>query len=228
MIPTGPILKMILLQTPLKQRNSPFQIFPLFGSSMTSPKKRLDPVVLIGIGVLLGSFFLIGMGMYLSRPDRTIPPYSIGSQVGTTVAVHTPSYTSDPELQALLHRFRKVGRESRDFGSLKIRPTTPELGNARYQRMTIYVFANPEWTTLEMLEQYLARDSQRAPEGLAWIEEFEKAVRGGYVINEQGQRGWIGSLKKVEADDSFGHLRVQELFHDSFSIQKGNDSPMEK
>ena len=194
---------------------------------MTSPKKRYDPVVKIGIGVLLGSFFLIGMGMFLSRPDRSIPPYSIGSQVGTTVAIHTPSYTSDPELQALLQRFRKIGRETRDFGSLKIRPTTPELGTTRYQRITIYVFADPKWTTSEIIEQYLERDSLKAQEEMEWIEEFEDAVRGGYYIDEQGQRGWIGSLKKVEEDDSFGHLRVQELFHDIFSTNKGNDSQIE-
>jgi hypothetical protein len=194
---------------------------------MTSPKKRYDPVVIIGLSVLLGSFFLIGLGMFLSRPDRTIPPYSIGSQVGTTVAVHTPSYTSDPELKALLQRFRKIGGETRDFASLKIRPTTPGVGAARYQSITMYVFAQSKWTTSEMVEKYLQRDSLKTPEGLKWINEFEEAVRGGYVIDEQGQRGWIGSLKKVEDDDSFGHLRVQELFHDSFSTKEEMISPTE-
>lgn len=195
---------------------------------MTSPKKRYDPIVIIGLSVLVGSFFLIGMGMFLSRPDRTIPPYSIGSQVGTTVAVHTPSYTSDPKLKALLERFRKVGQETRDFASLKIRPTTAGVGAARYQSITIYVFAQPKWTTSDMLEKYLQKETLKTPEDLAWIEEFEEAVRGGYVIDTEGQRGWIGSLKKIKEDDSFGHLRVQELFHDTFSSKVNRVPPTGK
>ncbi|MGH7474628.1 MAG: hypothetical protein ACREJW_11865, partial [Candidatus Methylomirabilales bacterium] len=47
-----------------------------------SPKK-LDTVVKLGLGVFVSSFILIGVGMFLSRPDRSIPPYSVGSQEGT-------------------------------------------------------------------------------------------------------------------------------------------------
>ena len=60
---------------------------PLPGSK---PKKRLDTVVKMALGVLVMSFTLIWGGMYLSRPDRSIPPYSVGSQVGHIVATHVP------------------------------------------------------------------------------------------------------------------------------------------
>ena len=45
-------------------------------------KKPLDTVVKLALAVFFGSFALIWGGMYLSRPDRSIPPYSIGSQEG--------------------------------------------------------------------------------------------------------------------------------------------------
>ena len=40
----------------------------------SKPKKPLDTVVKLALGVLVMSFALIWGGMYLSRPDRTIPP----------------------------------------------------------------------------------------------------------------------------------------------------------
>ncbi|HEV2172303.1 MAG TPA: hypothetical protein VGR71_01995, partial [Nitrospira sp.] len=58
-------------------------------------KKPLDTVVKLALMVFFGSFALIWGGMYLSRPDRSIPPYSIGSQEGTAVSVHVPGWTSD-------------------------------------------------------------------------------------------------------------------------------------
>jgi LPS O-antigen subunit length determinant protein (WzzB/FepE family) len=42
----------------------------------SKPKKRLDMVVKLALGVVIASFTMIWGGMYLSRPDRTIPPYS--------------------------------------------------------------------------------------------------------------------------------------------------------
>ena len=75
------------------------------------PKKPFDPVVRIGLTVLLGGFTLIAGGMFLSRPDRTIPPFSIGSQEGTVVAVHVPAWTSDPDIETLIRRFRKGRRK---------------------------------------------------------------------------------------------------------------------
>ena len=83
-----------------KQDSSPT---PLPGSK---PKKPLDTVVKLALGVLIGSFTLIWGGMYLSRPDRSIPPYTIGSQVGYIVAAHVPSDTTDLGIETLLKRFR--------------------------------------------------------------------------------------------------------------------------
>ena len=40
----------------------------------SKPKKRLDTVVKLALGVVVMSFTMIWGGMYLSRPDRTIPP----------------------------------------------------------------------------------------------------------------------------------------------------------
>ncbi|MGH7424001.1 MAG: hypothetical protein ACREJ1_10040, partial [Candidatus Methylomirabilales bacterium] len=117
-----------------------------------SPKK-LDTVVKLGLGVLVGSFLLIGVGMFLSRPDRSIPPYSVGSQEGTLVAIHVPAWTSDPGIESLIYRFRKVGRETRDFGPMKIRPTTPGDPSGPYRRISIYVFTHDAWTEPEMLHQ---------------------------------------------------------------------------
>ena len=88
-------------------------------------KRPLDTVVKMALGVLFGSFALIWGGMFLSRPDRSIPPYSIGSQERTLVAVHVPSWTSDTEIQTLIERFRKVGGESRNFGSHENSPYHP-------------------------------------------------------------------------------------------------------
>lgn len=52
--------------------------------------RKLDTVVKLGLGVFVGSFVLISVGMFLSRPDRSIPPYSVGSQEGTAVATCRP------------------------------------------------------------------------------------------------------------------------------------------
>ncbi|HEX5550609.1 MAG TPA: hypothetical protein VFX36_07240, partial [Nitrospira sp.] len=98
-------------------------------------KKPLDTVVKLALMVFFGSFGLIWGGMYLSRPDRSIPPYSIGSQEGTAVSVHVPGWTSDTEIETLIERFRKVGRETRNFGPMKVRPTTPNDPAGRYRRI---------------------------------------------------------------------------------------------
>ena len=70
------------------------KVVGLDSSQRTSGKpvrpKKLDPIVKMGIGILIGGFCLITLGMFLSRPDRSIPPYSIGAQEGTLGAVHLP------------------------------------------------------------------------------------------------------------------------------------------
>jgi hypothetical protein len=41
--------------------------------------RKLDTVVKLGLGVFIGAFVQILCGMLITRPDRSIPPYSVGS-----------------------------------------------------------------------------------------------------------------------------------------------------
>ena len=184
---------------------------------MNPPKKRpLDPVAKLGLGVLVGSFVLIALGMFLSRPDRSIPPYSIGAQADTIVAVHVPSWTSDPEIQALLYRFRSVGKDTGNFGQMKIQPTTPDDPNNWYRRVTVYIFANHEWTTPEVLHRYLTLGIFVDPEEQQFKREFESAVRGGFVFHQEGMKGWLGPLGWEETVmPDFAHQVLFEETHAS-------------
>ncbi|MDF0642660.1 MAG: hypothetical protein P0111_01410 [Nitrospira sp.] len=157
-------------------------------------KKPLDTVVKLALAVFFGSFGLIWGGMYLSRPDRSIPPYSIGSQEGTAVSVHVPAWTSDTEIETLIERFRKVGRETRNFGSMKIRPTTPDDPKGRYRQITIYIFTHDAWAEAPILHKYLSGGDREVREG------FRKAMRGFYQLSESEEEGRIGPL--VDGPDS--------------------------
>ena len=154
----------------------------------------MDPVVKVGLTVLIGSFLLIGIGMFLSRPDRSIPPYSIGSQEGTVVAIHLPPWTSDPELRTLIERFQKLQKETGDFAAMKIRPTTPNDPDGRYQRMTIYFFSDHSWTAQEVLHRYLTAPEESQADRI-FKKKFESAARGGFHIDQEEQRGWIGPIR---------------------------------
>jgi hypothetical protein len=154
----------------------------------SKPKKPLDTVVKMALAVFFGSFALIWGGMYLSRPDRSIPPYSIGSQEGTAVAVHVPPWTSDTEIETLIERFRKVGRDARNFGPMKIRPTTPDDPQGRYRRITIFIFTNDDWAEADILHRYLGGEDRDVREG------FEKALRGLYRLDEREEEGRIGPI----------------------------------
>lgn len=162
---------------------------------MAREKKKLDTVVKMGLGVFIGAFTLIWGGMFLTRPDRSIPPYSIGSQEGTAVAVHVPVYTSDTELETLIYRFQKVARE-KDFGRMKIQPTTPDDPAGHYQRITIYVFTHESWAEPDMLRRYVAASHSALPEDKSLREAFEKAVRGYYRLDESGEEGRIGPIDR--------------------------------
>lgn len=153
-------------------------------------KRPLDTVVKLALGVLFSSFALIWGGMFLSRPDRTIPPYSIGSQEGSIVAVHVPSWTSDTEIETLIERFRKVGIETRNFGPMKIHPTTADDLKGRYQRIAIYIFTDEGWTEPEMLHKYVTGEDPAVRDG------FEGSVRGFYRLDEQEEEGRIGPIPK--------------------------------
>lgn len=164
-------------------------------TSSTSPagpkaKKPLDTVVKLALAVFVGSFALIWGGMYLSRPDRSIPPYSVGSQAGYIVAAHVPPGTTDQQIETLLKRFRKVGRQTHDFGPMKIRPTTPDDSGSRYRRMLMYVFDDDGWTDPEVLAKYVAGDATVS-------KEFEQSVRGYYQLQDQEEEGGVGPMPKA-------------------------------
>lgn len=179
---------------------------PSAGNAAKPASKRpLDTVVKLALGVLFSSFALIWGGMFLSRPDRSIPPYSIGSQEGSIVAVHVPSWTSDTEIETLIERFRKVGAETRNFGPMKIRPTTANDPNGRYQRIAIYVFTDEGWTEPEMLHKYVAGEDPTVRDG------FERSVRGFYKLDEQEEEGRIGPVPKGK-DSAATAVYSRQLF----------------
>ncbi len=153
--------------------------------SVSKPKKRMDMVVKLGLGVLIGSFSLIWGGMYLTRPDRSIPPYSVGSQEETVVAIHVPDSTSDHQIEALIERFRKIGRESRKFEPMKINPTTPDRPGDHYRRLTIYIFSDHTWTEPVTLHKYLTGEDRGG---------FQRSLRGLYRLTESEEEGRIGPL----------------------------------
>jgi hypothetical protein len=160
---------------------------------MAEGKKKLDTVVKLGLGVFIGAFVLIWGGMFLTRPDRSIPPYSIGSQEDTAVAVHVPVYTSDSALETLIYRFQKVAGEG-NFGQMKIQPTTPDDPKGRYRRIFIYVFTHDSWAEPEVLHRYLQAVRSDTAESRALREAFEKAVRGFYRLNGSEEEGRIGPI----------------------------------
>jgi hypothetical protein len=172
------------------------------------PKKPLDTVVKLALSVFVGSFVLIWGGMYLSRPDRSIPPYSIGSQEGTAVSIHVPAWTSDGEIQTLIERFHKVGRDTRNFGPMKIRPTTPDDPSTRYRRITIYIFTHDAWAEAPILHKFLTGEDQEVRDG------FKRALRGLYRLTETEEEGRIGPM--VEGPDSAATAAyARQLFKDA-------------
>ena len=179
---------------------------PPSAGSPAGPRKRpLDTVVKLALGVLFSSFALIWGGMFLSRPDRSIPPYSIGSQEGSIVAVHVPPWTSDTEIETLIGRFRKVGTETRNFGPMKIHPTTADDPKGRYQRIAIYVFTDEGWTEPDMLHKYVTGEDPTVRDG------FERSVRGFYKLDEQEEEGRIGPVPQGK-DSAATAVYSRQLF----------------
>lgn len=181
---------------------------------MKSKKSRVDPIVKMGLGILLGGFCLIAFGMYLSRPDRSIPPYSVGAQKGTLVALHVPSWTSDPEIESLLKRFREVGKKSRDFAHMKIRPTTPHDPLGRYQTIQIIIFSDPAWTEPDTFQRYVSGETEKSATSSDqdFRQRFEAGVRAGYRADESGHAGWIGPWNRKQSTDRT--LRMQWIFQE--------------
>ena len=165
-------------------------------STDPTKKKPLDTVVKLAIGVLISGFALIWGGMYLSRPDRSIPPFSVGSQSGETVMTHVPGGTTDQQIETLLRRFRKLGRKKEGLASMKkIQPTTPGDPGGRYSRIMLYVFDDAGWTEPEVLKRFLAGEP-------AVVRDIEKAVRGYYRLQGQDEEGGVGPVPKPGEYDS--------------------------
>ncbi len=161
-------------------------------SKITPARTPFDPVVKIGLSVLIGGIALIAGGMFLSRPDRTIPPFSIGAQENAVVTVHVPAWTSDPEIESLIRRFRKVGVTRRDFRSLKVRPTTPDDPNTLYGEVILYIFSDPAWTERDVLHRYLAKHPGEREE--TFRRAFERSARGGFLYGRGKTKGWLGPV----------------------------------
>jgi hypothetical protein len=168
------------------------------GPAAAGQPRRLDAVVKFGLAVFVGSFLLIWGGMFLTRPDRSIPPFSIGAQQGSVVALHVPPWTTDAAIETLIQRFRLIAREGRDFGRMKIQPATPDDPRDRYARLTIYIFTLDAWAEPDMLRRYLAGNDPEVREG------FEKAVRGYYRLEGSEEEGRVGPVG--EANLAFTRL----------------------
>ena len=150
-------------------------------------KKPLDIVVKFALSVFVGSFALIWGGMYLSRPDRSIPPYTVGAQSGVLVATDVPRGTTDAEVESLVKRFRKVGHQTHDFARMKIYPTTPGDPSGPYKQIMIYVFDAHGWTDPDVLAKYIAGDA-------SVVKDYEKSIRGYYRLLDQEEDGGLGPM----------------------------------
>lgn len=158
--------------------------------SESKTKKPLDIVVKFALSVFVGSFALIWGGMYLSRPDRSIPPYTVGAQSGHLVTTDVPRGTTDEDIELLVKRFRKVNHEKHDFARMKIYPTTPGDPGGPYNQIVIYVFDDHGWTDPEVLAKYLAGNTEV-------VKEYERSMRGYYRVLDQEEEGGIGPLSKT-------------------------------
>ena len=154
------------------------------------PKKPLDPLVKTALTLSIGLIVITVIGMIVTAPDRSIPPYSVMAQIGDSVTVNVPSGTTDAQIEALLFRFRiAADGDGAGFGRLKIRPTTPGHPDGLYQRVTIYVLDNPGLAEEAVLREYLAGDpgSRGA---------FKRSVRGIYQLTPKSERAIVGSSEE--------------------------------
>ena len=157
-------------------------------------KKPLDPLVKTALALCISLIVITVVGMILTAPDRSIPPYSVMAQQGEIVTVNVPPSTRDPEIEALLVRFQTVGHGDRNqFARLKIKPTTPADPAGLYQRVTIYVFDNPGLSDDASLKEYLSGRDPLARSG------FERAVRGLYRLTSDTELGAMGFVPESGA-----------------------------
>lgn len=155
----------------------------------TSPAPRpLDPLVKTALTICIGLIVITVVGMILTAPDRSIPPYSVMAQMGESVTVNVPPRTTAPEIEALLVRFQAAAHGNRDgFARLKIMPTTPGDPAGRYQRLTIYVFDNAGLAEESSLNAYVSGADPLARSS------FERGVRGIYRLTAGMEYGAVGT-----------------------------------
>ena len=171
------------------------------------PKKPLDPLVKTALALCISLIVITVVGMVLTAPDRSIPPYSVMARQGGIVTVNVPPSTRGPEIEALLVRFQTVGHGDRNqFARLKIKPTTPGDTAGLYQRVTIYVFDNPGLSEEASLKEYLSGRDPLARAG------FERAVRGLYRLTPDTELGAMGFVPESNAKDERPSVGARILF----------------
>ena len=175
-------------------------------------KKPLDIVVKFALAVFVGSFALIWGGMWLSRPDRSIPPYTVGAQSGHIVTTDVPRGTTDEEVESLVKRFRKIGHHTHDFARMKIYPTTPGDPGGPYRQIMIYVFDDHGWTNPEVLAKYLSGDA-------AVTKDYERSMRGYYRLLDQDEEGGIGPISKNGQATSGTRILFKGLVTDPLPVE---------
>jgi hypothetical protein len=165
---------------PSHPRHAEKRLFPV------AQKKPLDPLVKTALSLSLGLILITIIGMILTAPDRSIPPYSVMAQMGEKVTVSVPPNTTDAQIEALLFRFQAALESDRDgFGRLKIKPTTPNDPGGHYQRVTIYVLDDPGLAEESVLRDYLAGDPGARG-------AFKRSVRGIYRLTPGIEIGVLG------------------------------------
>lgn len=175
-------------------------------SSRPTEQKPLDPLVKTALAICVSLIVITLVGMILTAPDRSIPPYSVVAQLGEVVTVNVPPRTTDAEIEALLVRFQAAGSGDRSqFGRLKIKPTTPQDSSGRYRRVTIYVFDNMGLAEEPVLREYLAGRDPTARGS------FEGGTRGMYRLTdgvEFGALGFVPDESAVSPGRTVGSPRV--------------------
>src|SRR5207245_10905531 len=118
-----------------------------------------------------------------------------------------PPSAWDPESGELLVRFQPLGHGSRHrCARLKSKPTTPADPAGLYQRVTIYVFANPVLAEEAALKEYLRGADPLARSG------FERAVRGLYRLTSDTELGAMGFVPESGAKGERPSVGARVLF----------------
>jgi hypothetical protein len=154
-------------------------------------KTPLDPLVKTALILSVGLILITVIGMMVTAPDRSIPPYTVVAQAAESISVSVPPQTTDAEIEALLFRFRVAAEGDRaGFRHLKIKPTSPQDSRGPYERMTIYILDNPGLAEESILREYVGDPDPTAKRA------FERHVRGMYRLGPRGESGTLGFISE--------------------------------